>query len=139
MSSIKEEVRIQAPAAKVYEALSKQQGYRGWWNAVGEVGESPGSEAKLRFVKEGQPVNMKFRIDELKPNESVRWTCTTHDAPPWVGTTLNWRIKEAGGSSVVSFDHAGWKDEAPPPVIQGWKHFLGSLKSFVETGKGQPW
>jgi hypothetical protein len=22
---------------------------------------------------------------------------------------------------------------------QGWKHFLGSLKLYVETGTGQPW
>ena len=139
MKSIKDEVRIQAPASKVYEALTTQAGYRGWWNKVGEVGQTVGAEAKLYFVKDGQPVNMRFRIDEMKPNESVRWTCIGHDMSSWVGTTLDWRIKEAGGTVVVSFEHAGWKDAAPEPVAQGWKHFVGSLKAYAETGTGQPW
>lgn len=69
----------------------------------------------------------------------MRWTCVAHDMASWVGTSLTWRIKEAGGAVVVSLDHAGWKDAAPGMVAQGWKHFLGSMKSYVETGTGQPW
>jgi uncharacterized protein YndB with AHSA1/START domain len=139
MNSIRNAVRIQASAAKTYEALTKQAGYRGWWNARAEVPGAVGSEAKLYFVKDGTPVNMRYRIEEMKPNESVRWTCVGHDMPAWIGTSLHWRIKEAGGVSVVSFEHDGWKDAAPEPVVQGWKHFLGSLKSYLETGTGQPW
>jgi uncharacterized protein YndB with AHSA1/START domain len=139
MNSINDEVRIQAAAGKVYEALTRQAGYRGWWNAVGEVAEAAGGEAKLRFVKDGIPVNMGFRIDYMKANESVRWTCVTHDMPSWVGTSLTWRLTEADATVVVSFEHSGWKGTAPDAVAQGWKHFLGSLKSYVETGTGQPW
>lgn len=139
MNSIKDEIRIHGTASKIYEALIRQAGYRGWWNAVGEVAETVGGEAKLRFVKDGNPVNMRFRIDEMKANESVRWTCVAHDMPSWVGTALTWRIKEAGGAVGVALDHSGWKDAAPDVVAQGWKHFLRSLKSYVETGTGQPW
>jgi uncharacterized protein YndB with AHSA1/START domain len=139
MSVIKDEVRIQAPAAKIYQALTSQAGYRGWWNKTGEVDEASGGTARLHFVKEGTPVNMEFRIVELTPNHRVRWSCVAHDAPPWIGTTLDWKIREAGGGALVSFEHAGWKDAAPEPVVQGWKHFLASLKSYVETGTGQPW
>ena len=73
MNAIKDEIRIQAPASKVYDALTRQAGYRGWWNAAGEVAESVGGEAKLRFVKDGNPVNMRFRIDEMRANDCVRW------------------------------------------------------------------
>jgi uncharacterized protein YndB with AHSA1/START domain len=139
MSSIKDEVRIVAGASKVYEALTRQAGYRGWWNSVAEVPESVGGEAKLRFIKEGNPVNMRFRIDEMKPNERVRWTCIGHDMPSWVGTSLTWEIKESQGAVLVTLDHAGWRDAGPEPVAQGWKHFLQSLKSYLETGTGQPW
>ena len=139
MSSIKDEIRIDASAADAYQALTHQAGYRAWWNAVAEVPEAVGAEATLRFVKEGTPVNMRFRIDEMKANECVRWTCVGHDMPSWIGTTLTWRMKEAGGAVVVALDHAGWKDAAPDPVAQGWKHFLGSMKAYLETGTGQPW
>ena len=113
MSSIKDEVRIHATTAKVYQALTTQAGYRGWWNKAGEVAETEGAEANLHFVKEGTPVNMRFRIDEMKKNESVHWTCLDHDMPSWVGTFLDWRIKEIGGTVHVSFEHGGWKDAAP--------------------------
>jgi uncharacterized protein YndB with AHSA1/START domain len=139
MSSIKDEARIQGGAAKVYEALTTQAGYRGWWNTVAEVPDATGGEAKLRFVKDGQPVNMRWRIDEMTANERVRWTCVAHDMAPWIGTTLTWRIEPAGDGVLVSLDHAGWKDAPPAPVAEGWRHFLGSLKSYVETGTGQPW
>jgi uncharacterized protein YndB with AHSA1/START domain len=139
MTAIRDEIGIQAPRAKVYAALTEQRGYRGWWNQVAEVGDSVGSEANLRFVKDGTPVNMRFRIDELTGDERVRWTCTAHDIESWVGTTLTWTLRDAGGGALVTFEHAGWKGEPPEPVVQGWKHFLSSLKSYVETGAGQPW
>ena len=139
MPSIKDEVLIQAPASKVYQALTTQAGYRGWWNTVAEVPAEVGGEAQLRFVKDGKPVNMRFRIDEQRANELVRWTCIAHDLQDWVGTTLDWRLAEAGGATMVSFEHGGWKVDGPAPVVQGWRHFLGSLKAWVETGTGQPW
>jgi uncharacterized protein YndB with AHSA1/START domain len=139
MKSIKQEVRIKGSVHQVYEALTLQAGYRAWWNKAGEVPEAVSGEPKLHFVKDGQPVEMRFRIDEMKKDAAVRWTCVAHDMPSWVGTTLSWRLAEQGADVLVSFEHAGWKDAAPEAVAQGWQHFVGSLKSFVETGTGQPW
>jgi uncharacterized protein YndB with AHSA1/START domain len=139
MNSIQDEIKIQASRSKVHDALTRQAGYRGWWNAAGEVEEKVGGEARLHFVKGGTPIHMRFRIDEQKANASVRWTCTAHDMPSWIGTTLSWSLEEAGGATLVAFEHAGWKDAAPGPVAEGWKHFLASLKAYVETGTGQPW
>jgi uncharacterized protein YndB with AHSA1/START domain len=139
MSSIKREVRIKGSVRKVYEALTLQAGYRAWWNAAGEVPQAVGGEPKLHFVKDGQPVEMRFRIDQMAKDATVRWTCVAHDMPSWVGTTLSWGLVEQGGDVLVSFEHAGWKDAAPEAVAQGWQHFVESLKSYVETGAGQPW
>lgn len=139
MNSIKDEVQIRATAQQVYDALTTQAGYRGWWNAVASVPGTVGEEAVLHFVKEGTPVNMRYRIEEQQANAAVRWQCIAHDFPSWVGTTLSWQIKEGGGTTLLSFEHGGWKEAPPEPVIQGWKYFLSSLKAYVETGTGQPW
>jgi uncharacterized protein YndB with AHSA1/START domain len=139
MSSIKDEVRIRTTPALAYAALSEQAGYRAWWNKVAEVPTQIGGEPKLLFDKDGQLVAMKYRIDTMTPSELVRWTCIAHDMPSWVGTTLTWSIKAAGDEVLIALDHAGWQDEGPEPVAQGWRHFLGSLKSYLETGTGQPW
>ncbi|HTL34037.1 MAG TPA: SRPBCC domain-containing protein [Kofleriaceae bacterium] len=138
MDTINDEIRIKATPAKAFEALTTQAGYRGWWNNVAEVPTNVGGEPNLLFDKQGQKVHMRYRIDEIAPT-SIKWTCIAHDMPSWVGTTLHWQIRGAGNEVVVALEHSGWKDAAPQMVKDGWKHFLGSMKSYLETGTGQPW
>lgn len=138
MSSIKDSVRINVPLARAMEALTTQQGYTAWWSKDCTIG-GPGGEARLKFDKQGTIVNMSYRIDRVDPSGSVKWTCIGHDIPAWVGTTLNWSVVPDGAGVEVKLDHAGWKEAPPEPVAQGWKHFLGSMKAYLETGTGQPW
>jgi uncharacterized protein YndB with AHSA1/START domain len=139
MPSIKDQVRIQTTPDKAFAALTTQAGYRAWWNAKAEVPVQVGATAQLHFVKDGQPVEMAFRIESQTLNDSVRWTCVAHAMPSWLGTSLEWKIAPAADGVVVSLDHAGWKEAGPDMVAQGWKHFLGSMKAYLEGGQGQPW
>ena len=140
MNTIKEKLIIRGTPAKVFEALTEQRGYNGWWSKDCEIARKPGEESRLRFNKDGAIVSMRFRVDEVVPNRSVCWTCVGHDMPSWIGTTLRWEIATENGATEVSLEHAGWKEgDVPEPVVQGWRHFVGSLRSWVETGQGQPW
>jgi uncharacterized protein YndB with AHSA1/START domain len=139
MSTIKEKLIIRADSAKVYAALTEQSGYNGWWSRDCQIGRQPGDECRLKFNKDGNVVSMRFRIDELTPGRSVRWTCTGHDMESWVGTTLRWDLTADDRRTEVTFEHGGWKGDPPEPVVGGWRHFLGSLRSYLETGSGQPW
>ena len=82
---------------------------------------------------------MKWRIDELVANELVRWSCTEHTLESWRPTTLAWRIKAGPSGVLVALEHGGWASEPPAAVVEGWKYFLASLRSYLETGTGQPW
>lgn len=139
MGMYKTSIRIEADAAKVYDALSSPAGYRGWWCTNSAIADWEGGRSVLHFKKDGQPVSMTFRVDELSPRSAVRWTCVENDAPPWVGTTLSWTLAEAGDSVDVAFEHDGWPEAPPEMVSATWEHFAKSLKAFVETGDGQPW
>lgn len=139
MSSIKEKVIVRGSTDKVFDALTSTSGYRGWWSKDCQIAEKPGAESSLKFNKNGTIVSMRFRVDEVVPKKSVRWTCVAHDMDSWIGTTLTWALAADGNATEVSFEHSGWKGDAPEPVVQGWRHFVGSLRSFVETGEGQPW
>ena len=139
MSSIKEKLIVRGSAHRVFEALTSQAGYLGWWSKDCQIAQKPGDESRLKFNKEGTIVSMRFRLDETAREKSVRWTCVGHDMESWVGTTLAWDLVPDADATEVSFEHAGWKGDAPEPVRQGWRHFLGSLRSYVETGQGQPW
>ena len=139
MNKIKEKLIVRGEPGKVFEALTTPTGYRGWWSKDCLIAQKPGDESALKFNKDGNIVNMRFRLDETVPERSVRWTCVGHDMESWIGTTLEWHLANDGGATEVSFEHGSWKGEAPELVVQGWRHFLGSLRSYVETGQGQPW
>jgi uncharacterized protein YndB with AHSA1/START domain len=139
MASINDSVKIQAPLGKAMEALTTQRGYNGWWSKDCQIPEAPGGLASLRFNKGGTIVSMQFRVDDIDPAGKVVWTCTAHDQASWVGTTLRWTVVPAGTGVEVRLEHAGWKDTGPEMVAQGWAHFLKSMKSYLETGVGEPW
>jgi len=139
MSSIKDAIQIQVPLATAMNALTTEAGYRGWWSKDCQVGDRPGGEARLKFDKAGTLVTMKYRIDAIDPGGAVKWTCVDHDFGDWIGTSLNWRIAPQGTGVEVELDHAGWQGDPPAAVAQGWNHFLRSMKSYLETGRGEPW
>jgi uncharacterized protein YndB with AHSA1/START domain len=139
MASLKDSIRIRAPLGKAMQALMTEAGYRGWWSKDCQISEKVGGEAKLKFNKGGTIVTMKYRIDSIDPKGSVKWTCIDHDLSDWVGTSLNWSVVPSGEGVEVMLDHAGWKGPPPEPVVQGWSHFLRSMKSYLETGRGEPW
>jgi uncharacterized protein YndB with AHSA1/START domain len=140
MSSIKDEVKINATPEKAYAALTTQQGYLGWWSKDCQIADAIGGESSLKFNKGGSIVKMRFRTDVMDKGAKVKWTCIAHDMDSWVGTTLSWSIAKDGAGVRVALSHDGWKSETPPDMVaQGWKHFLGSMKQYLETGSGQPW
>src|SRR5262245_21823901 len=136
MQSIKDRIRIEVPLAKAMTALTTESGYRGWWSKDCQVANAAGGEATLKFNKSGTIVTMKYRIDAVDPKRGVKWTCIDHDFATWIGTCLNWDVATKDGGVEVSLEHAGWKETPPEAVVQGWNHFLRSMKSYLETGSG---
>jgi uncharacterized protein YndB with AHSA1/START domain len=139
MASIKDSIRIGVPLSKAMHALTTEAGYRGWWSKDCQISEKVGGEAKLKFNKGGTIVRMTYRIDSIDPEGSVKWTCIGHDLPDWVGTSLSWTVVPSDDGVEVKLDHAGWQGSPPEPVTEGWRHFLKSMKSYLESGRGEPW
>jgi uncharacterized protein YndB with AHSA1/START domain len=138
MAMINDSVRARTTTNNAHTALTSPDGYRAWWSKNCAIGPAVGRESLLYFDKGGQVVSMRFRIDAIE-NDHVKWTCVAHDMPSWVGTTLDWKLSQANGDVEIALVHDGWREGAPDMVAQGWKHFLGSLKRYLETGTGEPW
>jgi uncharacterized protein YndB with AHSA1/START domain len=138
MAMINSSVRAHSSIDKAHAALTTPDGYRKWWSKNCAIAEQVGRESMLHFDKGGTPVTMRFRVDAIE-RDRIKWTCIGHDMPTWIGTTLEWKLEPADGDVEISLVHDGWKDAAPDMVAQGWKHFLGSLKQYLETGAGEPW
>jgi uncharacterized protein YndB with AHSA1/START domain len=137
MKSIYHRLLIGAPAEKVYEALTTQEGLSGWWSPETKAKPEVGSIARFAF---GAEYFKEMKIEELKPLRSVKWLCLK-GYTDWVGTTITFELEPHDRGTVLFFHHDGWKEYTPgfASCSYDWALFLRSLKFLCETGKGFPY
>ncbi|HEX6877269.1 MAG TPA: SRPBCC domain-containing protein [Nocardioidaceae bacterium] len=119
----------------VYDALTTVEGLAGWWTADTKGSGDVGGVLEFRFAAGG----FDMEVVELRPGERVAWRVV--DGPEeWIGTTIDWDLRQDGDYTIVLFRHQGWKEpvEFMHHCSTKWGSFLMSLKSLVETGGGAP-
>jgi uncharacterized protein YndB with AHSA1/START domain len=118
-----------------YKALTTREGLSAWWTTNTQGESNVGGVLQFRF--EGGGFDMK--ILELHPAKRVLWEVVEGPAE-WIGTKVNWELKQEGDYTTVLFKHQGWKEpvEFMHHCSTKWGGYLMSLKSLVETGKGAP-
>jgi uncharacterized protein YndB with AHSA1/START domain len=121
---------------EVYKLLTTSKGLAAWWttDTRGEAGKV-GGLVKFLFGTAG----FDMKVTDLHPSTHVQWEVL--DGPQeWIGTTINWELKQDGDYIIVLFKHRGWKEpvEFMHHCSTKWAIFLMSLKSLLETGKGNP-
>ena len=141
---ITHKVKIKSSSSVIYNAVSTQNGIKGWWSKDCSVSEIEGGTSLLKFNKEGMIVEMGFETKSLLPNEKVVWECTAMPNPAWLRTKIITEISETSDGCEVIFSHTGfdekWAGQPPFEQTKGtWNHFVTSLVSFCESGIGQPW
>ena len=96
-----------------------------------------GSSGVLEF--RFPPGGFDMKVLELDPAKHVRWE-VVDGLEEWVGTTVDWRLRQDGDLTIVLFAHQGWSEpvEFMHHCSTKWATYLMSLKSLVETGKGAP-
>ena len=137
MPDILHKVRVNdAPKDDVYKALTTLDGLSGWWTTDTTGDSRLGGVVKFRFGSGG----FDMEVLELDPGRRVRWLVV--DGPDeWIGTRIDFDLREDEGGTVVMFKHQDWKEpvEFMHHCSTKWAMFLMSLKSLVESGEGAPW
>src|SRR5688572_15777873 len=140
MVDILHRVGIKSSLDKVYAALATREGLAGWWTTNTQGESKVGGVIQFRFSSGGRDVGgFAMKILELRPAKRVLWQVV--DGPEeWIGTKVSFELKQEGEYSIVLFKHQGWKEpvEFMHHCSTKWVVFLMSLKSLVETGKGNP-
>jgi len=137
MVDILHRVGVRTPDPKtVYDALTTVEGLAAWWtdDTTGR-GDAVGGTLAFRFPAGG----FDMEVVELRPPERVAWRVV--DGPPeWVGTTIDWDLRQDGEYTIVLFKHQGWREpvEFMHHCSTKWASYLLSLKSLGETGVGAP-
>ena len=140
MADILHRVGIKSSSDAVYKALTTREGLAAWWTKDTQGESKVGGHLKFRFSAGGVELGgFDMKVLELEPARRVLWQVV--DGPEeWVGTKINWELKQDGDYAVVLFSHQHWKQpvEFMSHCSTKWAIFLMSLKSLVETGKGAP-
>ena len=143
MPDINLNITIKASLEKVYEALTEQKHLALWWTPDCSAEPKVGSKAKFEF--KGANFYNVMEIVKLEPNKLVEWKCIEvgdDNNKEWEGTSVIWEISEDNGATNLSMVHKDWKEETElfKRCTDGWQHYAGkSLKSYLETGKGEPY
>jgi uncharacterized protein YndB with AHSA1/START domain len=120
----------------VYDALTTVKGLSGWWTVDTTGSGESGGKLAFRFPPVG---GFDMEVIEAKPSERVSWRVI--DGPDeWIGTTIDWELRQSGDYTIVLFRHQGWSEpvEFMHHCSTKWATFILSLKSLVETGAGAP-
>jgi uncharacterized protein YndB with AHSA1/START domain len=140
MLAIEHELAVGADANQAFSAVATEAGIKAWWAKNSEVMERVGGRIELRFTKPEMSAIMKFELTALEPGRRVEWICKENTNPTWPGSRLVWTIQPAAEGSVVRFRHDGFTGGGPAyeRTVAGWRMFMESLKSYLDTGVGHP-
>jgi hypothetical protein len=77
-----------------------------------------------------------MEVIEVDSNRLISWQCIDGPAE-WVGTRVDFVLKESDSETVLVFTHANWKDpvEFMHHCSTKWAQFLIGLKLLLEGGK----
>lgn len=144
--SIEQSIDIESSIDAVYEALTTEGGITGWWTKQCRMQPVEGGRIELAFGDD----TMAMEILDLSPGSHVRWRCIEQNSTcnptltkkdEWVGTALVFRLTELEAGKVrLHFVNDGLtRDfECYEYCVEGWTHFLGSLRDYCQTGSGSP-
>jgi hypothetical protein len=127
------------------EAFAAICNVRGWWSEDIRGGtEKPGDIFNYRF-KDIHRCTIK--VTKSTPGQKVVWHVLdnyfsfTEDRSEWKGTDVVFDISRMGDQTEVRVTHVGLvpEYECYDVCSDGWTTYInGSLKSLIETGKGNP-
>jgi uncharacterized protein YndB with AHSA1/START domain len=138
METIRHRVGITAPISDVYEAVATPDGVAGWWTREVQGDTKEGGELSVGFG--GPEPAAVFELVELNDPSRVVWGCR-QGPDEWLGTTVEFDLREDDGETIVVFSHAGWRQpvEYMHHCSTSWGYFLLSLKHGLEGGQATPW
>ena len=117
-----------------------------WWSTIEGVARKEGDVFKVSF---GPGSYWKFKVLELRKNESITWVCLQSHQDhhlqgmdqEWLNTKLHWNLENQDQGVKLDFLHEGLNSSGVCFEVcsTAWDFYLfDSLKSLLEAGVGKP-
>lgn len=133
MADIYHQIGVNVDITNVYQAISSLEGLTNWWTKTTGNARIGG---KLHFHFNEHIVEMT--ILEMFDNEKIVWRCTDKEGE-WKDTLITFGLITTDQQVFINFSHSAWAKQSDlcAHCSTKWAIFLLSLKSYLETGKGQ--
>jgi uncharacterized protein YndB with AHSA1/START domain len=128
---------IQAPASRVYDAVSTPVGLDAWWTDQSAGQPVVGAEYALRF---GLEYDWRAVVTAAQPASAFELELTSA-GPDWLGTRVGFDLSAAREFTQVRFHHTGWPaaNEHWRISCYCWAMYLRILRRHLEYGEMVPY
>ena len=156
MATLHHQVWINAPVARIYEALATAQGLGRWW--APHTTSHPAGSLVLAHDPGGGHGQVKMKVLDATANWRIEWEIISHHperspASAWTGTHIVFEITEqenpglwrgitddAPKLAVLEFRHSGWDEDSEffGFCNFAWGETLAMLKRWCESEPDAP-
>ena len=140
MQDIRHKVGIKGSKSQIFQAINTQSRLASWWTRNTKAETFLGGKIQFSFAERlSREYDVEVEITALKFGEQVQWH-VIKGPKEWLGTEINFEIKEQEKESILYFTHGKWlkPTDFMAQCNTKWAVFLLSLKELVETGRGRP-
>ena len=144
MEDYQHTIQLKTDANQVFNALTKEIPL--WWTEMFEGASN--KKGQFFTVRFGENVFKMMEVKELVANTKVEWNVKDSliaipelkNQSEWIGTSIIWEIKPSSTLTVLKLTHKGLNQgiECYDICSEGWQQFINSLRTYIETGKGNP-
>ena len=137
MPDILHQFPVNAPAEKVFEAISTPAGLDSWWTKTSSGQAESGALFHFHFEPDYHWTGL---VSKCVPASTFEFTMQTSDED-WEGTRVGFELTREQDGTIVRFYHTGWKTENQHFRISSfcWAMYLRLLKRNLETGEFVPY
>ena len=136
MPDIRHELVVNAPPARVYEAVATPEGLDRWWTLTCAGEPSVGREYALGF---GPAYEWRATVVDAEPGRRFELRMGASDAD-WEGTRVGFELQPDGAGTRLRFHHTGWPEANAHWRISNtcWAAYLRLLRRYLEHGEVVP-
>ncbi len=137
MARVKHRVGINGSLEKIFETLTTNEGFAGWWASSAVVNAKIGGEIDLTF--EGLTV-LSFKYTDIQENKKVDIQCIKGPGP-WQDSEIFFAMEQAEDQVFLTLTHqnSAASEDDFLYFSTKWSCYLLSLRDLIETDKGRPY
>jgi uncharacterized protein YndB with AHSA1/START domain len=137
MADIFHDLSIEAPIARVFDAISTPRGLDAWWTKRSSGTPEQGREFELWF---GPDYDWRAVVTVCRPHSEFELRITRADND-WMDSRIGFVLEEAADRTRVYFCHLGWPvaNEHWRVSCYCWAMYLRILRRHLEHGEFVPY